>query len=117
MKKLFIWLLIPCWSGFIGNVNGQGNSVEKQVSGLLKQLTLEEKIAMIHGDAYFYTPAITRLHIPSFYLSDGPCGIREENNRSNWGSAKWKNDSTAYFPSLTVLASTWNRDLASQMGI
>lgn len=89
---------------------------DKKIEDLIAQMTLEEKISLIHGNTYFTTPAIERLGIPVLNLSDGPCGVREENNPSDWGSANWTNDSTAYFPSLTALASTWNTDLATAMG-
>lgn len=82
----------------------------------IEQLTLEEKIAMIHGDTYFTTPAVERLGIPGLTLSDGPCGIRYENKPAEWGSAEWGNDAATYFPSLTALASTWNPNLSAKFG-
>jgi beta-glucosidase len=91
-------------------------STDQKVEKLLSQLTLEEKISLIHGNTYFTTPAIPRLGIPTLHLSDGPCGVREENAPDRWGSANWTNDATAYFPSLTSLASTWNTELATEFG-
>jgi len=91
-------------------------SVNQKVEKLLAQLTLEEKVSLIHGNTFFTTPAIPRLGIPALHLSDGPCGIREENAPFDWNSANWTNDATAYFPALTSLASTWNTELALQFG-
>ncbi len=91
-------------------------SVDQKVEKLLAQLTLEEKVSLIHGNTFFTTPAIPRLGIPALHLSDGPCGVREENAPFDWNSANWTNDATAYFPALTSLASTWNTDLALEFG-
>ena len=90
--------------------------IDQKVEKLLLQLTLEEKVSLIHGNTYFTTPAIPRLGIPALHLSDGPCGVREENDPYSWNSAGWLNDSTAYFPALTSLAATWNTDLATEFG-
>ena len=112
MKKL---LLLTLLAGLLGSCAHQSVQ-DKKINKLLSQLTLEEKISMIHGNTYFTTPPVERLGIPGFTLSDGPAGIREENNASDWGSAKWTNDSSAYFPCLTALASTWNPALATEFG-
>jgi beta-glucosidase len=92
-------------------------SIDQKVDKLLSQLTLEEKLSLIHGNTYFTTPAIPRLRIPALHMSDGPCGVREENAPYSWNSANWKNDATAYFPALTSLAATWNTELATDFGI
>src|SRR5262249_41755351 len=46
---------------------------------LIAQMTLDEKIALLHGapgSAYVgYVPANTRLGIPALYLEDGPAGV------------------------------------------
>ena len=49
---------------------------EVQIGKLLEQLTLEEKIGMIHGAGLFRTEGVERLSIPPLFFSDGrACGI------------------------------------------
>jgi len=90
--------------------------MDQKVEKIVSQLTLEEKVSLIHGNTYFTTPAIPRLGIPALHMSDGPNGVREENAPYAWKSANWTNDATAYFPALTALASTWNTELATEFG-
>ena len=45
---------------------------EVQIGKLLEQLTLEEKIGMIHGAGLFRTEGVERLSIPPLFFSDGP---------------------------------------------
>lgn len=116
MKSKQIFMLIAGISIFLLNACKTQESVDQKVEKLFSQLTLEEKVSMIHGNTYFTTPAIPRLGIPALHLSDGPCGVREENAPNSWASANWTNDATAYFPALTSLASTWNTDLATEFG-
>ena len=71
---------------------------------MLAQLTLEEKISMVHGksnDAYAMA-AIARLGIPALAMADGPAGINE-------GKA------TA-LPAPIGLAATWDLAAAEQYG-
>ena len=49
-------------------------------------------------------------------MDDGPHGVREELEWNTWNPARWTNDSIVAFPSLTCLASTWNRDLSRLYG-
>lgn len=116
MMKKQILMGAVLFSATFSSCNHEKN-IDQKVDDLLQKLTLEQKIALIHGKTYFNTFGIESLGIPVLNLSDGPCGIREENNPADWGSANWKNDSTSYFPSLTALASSWNPDLAKQFGI
>jgi len=114
-KTLSLILLAGLFSILLNSCKTQ-ESTEQKIEKLLSQLTLEEKVSLIHGNTYFTTPAIPRLGIPALHLSDGPCGVREEMSPYSWSSANWNNDSTAYFPALTSLAATWNTDLASEFG-
>jgi len=116
MKSKIILILLAGLSGILFNSCKTQEPMDQKVEKLLSQLTLEEKVSLIHGNTYFTTPAIPRLGIPALHLSDGPCGIREENAPDSWNSANWKNDSTAYFPALTSLAATWNPELATEFG-
>lgn len=92
------------------------NQEEKKINELLQQMTLEEKIGLLHGNAKFSNGGIPRLGIPAFRMSDGPCGVRMEVNKDDWGSPNWENDKVAYFPALTALAATWDMELARAYG-
>lgn len=114
-SKLILLTLASILTMIISSCKTQEN-IDQQVDDLLKQLTLEEKISLIHGNTFFTTPAIPRLGIPALHLSDGPNGIREEMSPHDWSVANCKNDAVAYFPCLTALASTWNPQLATDFG-
>ncbi len=116
MKNKRILILMAGFSFILLHSCKTPESMDQKVEKLLSQLTLEEKVSLIHGNTYFTTPAIPRLGIPALHLSDGPCGIREEYAPDSWNSANWTNDATAYFPALTSLAATWNTELASEFG-
>lgn len=86
------------------------------IESLAAQLTLEEKIAMVHGGANFATAPVPRLSIPGLEMSDGPHGVREEMGRSEWRPEGRTDDYVTYLPAGINLASTWNRELAAEYG-
>ena len=43
---------------------------EKYIMSLVNQMTLDEKIGMIHGAGLFRTAAVPRLGIPELHMSD-----------------------------------------------
>ena len=59
---------------------------ETYIEEILKELTLEEKIGMIHGAGLFRTEGVERLSIPPLYMSDGPMGVRAEFADNEWRS-------------------------------
>jgi len=93
------------------------NETEKNIQSLISQMTLQEKVSLLHGNSKFYVSGIKRLGIPEWALSDGPHGVRAEINRHNWAYAGWTNDSATCFPPGTALAATWNPRLAYERGI
>lgn len=90
--------------------------VESQISKILKKLTLDEKIAMIHAAGLFKTAPIERLDIPALVCSDGPMGVRCEFHNSRWIPTGNNDDNVTYMPSNSALASTWNPELAGRSG-
>lgn len=80
---------------------------------LLVQMSLDEKIEMVHGDfpaPYgFYNAPISRLNIPALTMADGPAGIRVARQDVNAGKA------TA-LPAPIGLAATWDLAAARQYG-
>ncbi|WP_099469705.1 beta-glucosidase [Konateibacter massiliensis] len=83
---------------------------------LVQQMTLEEKIGMIHGEQLFQTAGVPRLEIPPLKMSDGPMGVRHEFEPAQWKTIGYSDDYVTYLPCNSALAATWNRRLAYEMG-
>lgn len=90
--------------------------MEKEIEKTVKKLTLDEKLAMIHGATLFKSGAVERLGIPAITTSDGPMGVRAEFMSDRWIPAGNNDDMVSYLPSNSALASTWNPKLAHDMG-
>ena len=89
---------------------------EKEIDKLVKKLTLDEKIAMIHGASLFRSGAVERLGIPAIETSDGPMGVRAEFMDDRWIPLGNQDDMVSYLPSNSALASSWNTELAYKTG-
>ncbi|MDE7270264.1 MAG: glycoside hydrolase family 3 C-terminal domain-containing protein [Acetatifactor sp.] len=89
---------------------------ESQIQELLSQLTLEEKVGMIHGKGLFCNKAVERLGIPQLVTSDGPMGVRMEFPDDSWIPVGKSDDYVTYNPSNSALAATWNPRLAYESG-
>lgn len=96
--------------------NTKDKKMESQIEKLLKKLTLDEKIAMVHAAGLFKTGAVERLDIPALVCSDGPMGVRNEFHNERWISIGKNDDNVSYLPSNSALASTWNTELAYESG-
>lgn len=79
--------------------------IDKQVEKLLSQMTLEEKVSLVHGGSDFGTKAIPRLGIPEYRFTDGPNGVRDQE--------EWP---TTGFPTGISMAATWDVDLVHNVG-
>lgn len=90
---------------------------EQKIHALISEMTLPEKVSLLHGNSKFYVAGIKRLGIPELATSDGPHGVRAEVNRNDWAYAGWTNDSATCFPPGTALAATWNPALAYNRGL
>ena len=80
---------------------------------LLKQLTLEEKVALVAGHNTMFTNVVPRLNIPSIRMSDGPHGLRVEDEGDS--GAVGSLPATA-FPTASCSANTFNPELLRKMG-
>lgn len=91
-------------------------SNESQIDSILSQMTLEEKVNMLHGKYTFTSAGVERLGIADIQYADGPFGIREELQPDGWAPLGWTNDSATFFPTGSALAATWSPDLAYAYG-
>lgn len=98
--------------------NNNDAATEAKINGLIKKMTLEEKIAMLHANSIFKTGGIPRLGIPGLSMDDGPLGVREELSAGGgWTPANLTTDSATFFPNGSALAATWNPSLAYRYGV
>ena len=89
---------------------------EPQIESIIKSMTLEEKINMLHGKNMFSSAGIPRLGIADVEYADGPFGIREEMEPHSWNSANLTTDSATFFPTGSALAATWSTERAYAYG-
>ncbi len=83
----------------------------KKIESLLKQITLEEKVALLAGVDFWHTHVIERLDIPAIKVTDGPHGARTMDD----ADLKLTIPATC-FPTGVGLAATWNTDLINRVG-
>ncbi len=95
----------------------KSDPLEAKIKGIIKKMTLEEKIAMLHGNALFSSAGVPRLNIPELTCDDGPLGVREEVLRFDWKSANWTTDSATFLPNGSAMAATWNPDMTYKYGV
>ena len=84
----------------------------EKIKELINELTLDEKISMIHGAAFFETAGVERLGIPPLVFSDGPMGVRLDFVKDSWEKKNLSDDYITYLPCNSALAATFNRELA-----
>ena len=89
---------------------------QQELLELVKKLTLDEKISMIHGAALFKTAAVPEKNIPAFCFSDGPMGTRPEFEWNQWLLIGGNDDYSSYLPCNSALAATFNRECAYASG-
>ncbi|MGB8357623.1 MAG: glycoside hydrolase family 3 C-terminal domain-containing protein [Bacteroidales bacterium] len=89
---------------------------DRQIDGIISQMTLEEKVNMLHAKHMFVSAGIERLGIADMKYADGPFGIREEMQPDGWMPLGWVNDKATFFPTGSALAATWSPELAYAYG-
>lgn len=104
--SIFLFSLFPLFAE---------NLEDGEILSLIEQLTLEEKVGLVHAASIFQNGAVDRLGIPPLNMSDGPHGVRWETG-SNWIMKPFAHNAVTSFPPLSALSATWNRDLASRFG-
>jgi beta-glucosidase len=73
------------------------------ISEIVNQLTLEEKVKMLSGFNNFSIRSIERFNIPSVKMADGPMGVLE-------------NGKSTAFPASIGLSASWNKELSFEVG-
>ena len=120
MKKVFLFIAsaVLVASACNGPVSPQDRLTanDQKINELIAQMTLEEKVNMLHSKTNMSSAGVERLGIADMNYADGPFGIREEGQPNSFQSAGWTLDSATYFPTGSALAATWSEELAYKYG-
>ncbi|MBQ6383546.1 MAG: glycoside hydrolase family 3 C-terminal domain-containing protein [Clostridia bacterium] len=87
----------------------------RDIKKLISEMTLEEKASLLGGADFWHTKTVERLGIGSYMLSDGPHGLRKQ---EEGGDHLGINDSiqAVCFPAACATASSYDRELIYGMG-
>jgi len=90
--------------------------MKANVKELVSKMTLEEKAAMCSGADFWHTESVERLGIPAIMVSDGPHGLRKQEQE---GDHLGMNDSirAVCFPAACATASSFDKALMYDMGV
>lgn len=86
-----------------------------KIRELVAQMTLEEKAAMCSGADFWHTEAVERLGIPASMVSDGPHGLRKQDEQADHLGVN-ESIKAVCFPAGCGTAASFNRDLLVKMG-
>ena len=82
---------------------------------LIKKMTLEEKAGLCSGSDFWHTKAVGRLSVPAVMVSDGPHGLRKQEEGADHLGI---HDSikAVCFPAACATACSFDRTLLYEMG-
>lgn len=89
--------------------------MKQDIKKLISQMTLEEKAGMCSGLDFWHFKGVERLGIPSIMVSDGPHGLRKQDDAADHLGI---NDSikAVCFPPAVLSACSFDRELMHGMG-
>ena len=93
----------------------KGKGIEMKHAEIIKELTLEEKAALLSGKSVWQTREIPRLNIPGMYCSDGPHGIRKQAGEGDHLGLNASLPATC-FPTAATIANSWDEELGFKIG-
>lgn len=83
-------------------------TVDQQLTNLLAQLTLEDKVQLLTGRDFWTTWPMEKIGLRRMLVSDGPTGVRGE----VWDERQ----PSMNFPSATAISSSWDPAIADRLG-
>ena len=89
--------------------------MERDLKKIVSEMTLEEKAGMCSGLDFWHLKSVERLGIPEVMVSDGPHGLRKQDDK---GDHLGMNDSikAVCFPPAALSACSFDRGLMEEMG-
>ena len=85
------------------------------IEKLIAEMTLEEKASLLSGDDFWHTKAVERLGIPRTMVSDGPHGLRKQDEEADHLGIN-ESIKAVCFPAACATAASFDRNLLKQAG-
>ncbi len=89
--------------------------MENKWKALISQLTLEEKAGLCSGGDFWHLKGIKRLGIPAIMVSDGPNGLRKQEDKADHLGIN-ESIKAVCFPPAALFACSFDRDLMEELG-
>ena len=89
----------------------------EKIESILKEMTLEDKIALCSGENFWETKKYDRYGIPALFMSDGPHGLRKQDIGKGTDMLGINKSAPATcFPAEVTTASSWDSTLLESIG-
>lgn len=89
--------------------------MNRNIKELLSQMTLEEKAGMCVGLDFWHLKGVERMGIPSIMVSDGPNGLRKQDQEADHLGIN-ESIKAVCFPPAVLSACSFDRELMEQFG-
>ena len=88
---------------------------KQEIQALIAKMTLEEKAGLCSGADFWHTKAVERLGVPASMVSDGPHGLRKQDEKADHLGI---NDSikAVCFPAACATAASFDTEMLTRMG-
>ena len=87
----------------------------KSPKELIREMTLEEKCSMLSGSDFWHTQPIERLGIPAVMVSDGPHGLRKQDDKADHLGIN-ESIKAVCFPAACASTASFDRELVRKIG-
>lgn len=86
-----------------------------RVKEIMGKMTLEDKIRLCSGATFWESEKMEQYGIPSFFMSDGPHGLRTQKGDADHLGINKSEESTC-FPAACASSASWDPELLREMG-
>ncbi|MDQ0222360.1 glycoside hydrolase family 3 C-terminal domain-containing protein [Streptococcus moroccensis] len=87
----------------------------KDVNEIIQRMSREEKIALCEGKDFWTTKAFPQYGIPTIFMSDGPHGLRKQEDAADMLGLNRSLPATC-FPTAVTTGASWDTELLDEIG-
>ena len=88
---------------------------QMDIKHIVSQMTLEEKCSLLSGLDFWHTRAVERLGVKNVMVSDGPHGLRKQNDKADHLGVN-ESIKAVCFPTASATAASFDQDMLREIG-